>query len=348
MADPVSPPSIYPYDPSKALPIVFTIITLVLAISLFLQSYRYKWTHFCFMTTWASVTWLAGFITRAISVYNPSSVGLFIAQYVLLFVGPPLYAVSEYFILGRLLSYLPYHTPLHPERVMSTFLVLGAVVEALAASGAASSVSATDNPGVRSAAITRIKASLILQEVVEACFFGLVLLVEYRCRKAGCFPRNVKIMCRILYVTSLMMAIRCIVRTIEGFEATGCDPFAPEFKGYCGPVQQYEWVLWVFEVANITLFVGLLVIFHPGRYLPSDKARYLDPIDGVTERIGPGYSAADNRPWLITVLDPFDLGGMISGKGKGTAVDHFWEQDNAVANGSFAARKKESSVQESV
>lgn len=287
------------------------------------------------MTTWASLVWIAGFITRALSAFTPSNVGLYIAQYVLIFIGPPLYAASEYFILGRLLAYLPYHTPLHPGRVLSTFLILSAIVESLAASGAASS--ASQKPGSQSSAIVRIKISLILQEVVEVCFFGLVALVEYRCRRSGKFPRNVRTMCRMLYITSLMMLLRCIVRTIEGFEATDCDPYAPGYKGYCGPVQHYEWFLWVFEVANITVFVALLVVFHPGRYLPSDKKRYLDPVDGVTERVGPGYSAADKRPWLVTILDPFDLGGMM--KGNKEAVENFWELDNPIAEGSFATQK---------
>jgi hypothetical protein len=329
--------SIYPYDPNKVLPVVFAVIVSALALSLLHQSYRYKWTHFLLMTTWASLVWIAGFITRALSASSPSSVSLYIAQYVMIFIGPPLYAASEYFILGRLLAYLPYHTPLHPERVLTTFLLLSAAVEGLAASGASSS--ASQKPGSQSSAIVRIKISLILQEFVEVCFFGLVALVEYRCRRAGKFPKNVRTMCRMLYVTSLMMTVRCIVRTIEGFEATNCDPTSQGYKGYCGPVQHYEWFLWVFEVANITVFVALLVIFHPGRYLPSDKKRYLDPVDGITERIGPGYSAADKRPWLITILDPFDLGGMC--RGNGAVVDNFWERENPVAEGSFAAPKKE-------
>jgi hypothetical protein len=343
MADSIPHPSLYPYDPSKPLPIVFAAIIFILGTSLIYQSYRSRWFHFCAMVTWASITWLAGFVTRAVSVFDPANIGLFIAQYVLVFVGPPLYAASEYFILGRLLAYLPYHAPIHPGRVMSTFFMLSAAVEALAASGAASIVSVDAKPGVRSAAISRIKASLILQEVLETAFFGMVALIEYRCRKAGSFPRNVRIICRMLYVTSFMMTLRCIVRTVEGFEATGCDPTAPGFKGYCGPVQRYEWFLWVFEVANITLFIALLAIFHPGRYLPSDQTQYLDPTDGVTERMGPGYSAADNRPWLITVLDPFDIGGMISGKG--ASVDRFWERENPVAVRNFAEPKTKEVVE---
>jgi hypothetical protein len=59
--------------------------------------------------------------------------------------------------------------------------------------------------------------------------------------------------------------------------------------------------------------------------------------------MGPGYSAADNRPWLITVLDPFDIGGMISGKG--ASVDRFWERENPVAVRNFAEPKTKEVVE---
>ena len=57
------------------------------------------------------------------------------------------------------------------------------------------------------------------------------------------------------------MLLRCIIRTIEAFEAGSCS------EPYCGYISQHEWVLWVFEIANITLFVILLAIFHPGKPL---------------------------------------------------------------------------------
>ena len=69
---------------------------------------------------------------------------IFIAQAVFVYVGPLLYAAAEYFILGRLFAYLPYHTPIHPGRVVSTFMLLSAVVESLTANGAANMSAASD------------------------------------------------------------------------------------------------------------------------------------------------------------------------------------------------------------
>ena len=327
--------SLYPYEPSRVLPIVFGVLVTLISLAIFYQSLRHRWYHFCFVLTWASMVWISGFILREISVFNVSNVGLFIAQYLLVFIGPPLYAASEYFILGRMLAYLPYFTPMHPGRVMYIFILLSGAVEGLATSGAANAGNPNATLSVRNAALARVKASLILQEFVEVLFISCVACVEYRCRKAGRFPRNVRIICRVLYTTSVMMMVRCIVRTVEGFEFGTCDPKAPGYKGYCGNVELNEWFLWVFEVANITVFVAALAIWHPSRYLPADRRRYLDPVDGVTERIGPDFRKAQNRSWILTWLDPFNIGGKL----RGESTDKYWERENEVADGSFAAPK---------
>lgn len=312
--------SLYPYTPNKAAPIAVAVILTVLAVGqLYFSFFRYRWRYFGGVMIWASSVWIAGFVCRSISIHDIRNVNLFIAQYVLVLMGPPLYSAAEYFILGRLMAYLPYHTPIHPGRVVSTFVLLSVVIESLTASGAANSAGTSRTDSQRKSGLDSLKAALILQCVVEAFFMSLVALLEYRCRRAKKFPLHVRTVCYVLYITSLMILVRCIVRTIEGFEAASCDPEDP----YCGPVSRNEWFLWTFEIANITLFVILLLVFHPGRYLPGDSKVYLD-VDGETERVGPGFSKADKRPLWVTVVDPFNLVGLATGKG--LAVDKFWER----------------------
>ena len=104
MADQSESWSLYPYYPVKALPILFAIIVFSLGILHVYQSFfRYRWKKFGFMMLWATSIWVAGFICRTISVNKPQAVGIFIAQFVLIIVGPPIYAAAEYFILGRLI-----------------------------------------------------------------------------------------------------------------------------------------------------------------------------------------------------------------------------------------------------
>lgn len=324
--------SLYPYDPNKPAPIAFAVLLAVLGCVQIYQSFiKYHWKKFGGFQTWATSVWVAGFVCRSYSVYHVQSVNIFIAQFVLVLMGPPLYAASEYFILGRLLAYFPYHTPIHPGRVFSTFIFLSACVESLTASGAANSAGSGRTESQRAAGLACLKAALILQCCIEAFFFSLVALLEYRCRKAKNFPRRVRPVFYILYITSSMILIRCIIRTIEGFEEAACGTTPNDPAGYCGVVSTHEVFLWVFEIANITLFVILLAIFHPGKYLPRSSKIFLDQVDGKTERVGPGFSKADKRPIIWTIIDPFNFWGIATGKGM--VMNKFWEVEQPVYDG---------------
>ena len=329
--------SLYPYEPNQAGPIAFTVILAIVACYQVYQScIKYHWKVFGLMMTWASTVWLGGFVCRAISVRDTQNVDMYIAQFVLVLMGPPLYAAAEYFILGRLLAYLPYHSPVHPGRVISTFLFLSSCVEALTANGAANSGGGDRDADQRRTGIATLKAALILQCCVELFFISITATVQYRCHRAGLFPKQVRPVFYILYLTSTMVLVRCVVRTIEGFEAPHCQPWID--VDTCGYVSRQEWILWVFEIANITLFVILWAIFPPGKYLPRDDRIFLDQMDGKTERVGPGFSQADQRPWWQTVVDPFNVKGAVTGRGM--AVRKFWEEEQPVYTGGPLPKEK--------
>jgi hypothetical protein len=115
--------SLYPYEPNKPAPIIFAVLLSIIGTyQIYLSFFRYRWKKFGATMLWATSVWIAGFVCRSISVYNVQNVNIFIAQFVLIIVGPPLYAAAEYFILGRLMAYLPYYAPIHPGRVFSTFV----------------------------------------------------------------------------------------------------------------------------------------------------------------------------------------------------------------------------------
>ena len=58
---------------------------------------------------------------------------------------------------------------------------------------------------------------------------------------------------------------------------------------------------------------------HPASFLPSSNKVYLAE-DGVTEIEGPGFE--DPRNFFVTLLDPFDLVGLIKGRDK----QKYWER----------------------
>jgi hypothetical protein len=65
----------------------------------------------------------------------------------------------------------------------------------------------------------------------------------------------------------------------------------------------------------------LMNVYPPGKYLPANYKIYL-AMDGKTELEGPG--AADKRPFLLTLFDPFDVAGLVKGT---DAKTRFWEHD---------------------
>lgn len=327
MADSVDNWSLYPYDPSKSLPIIFAVLISILGVLNVYQNFiRYNWMRFGFIMTWASSIWVAAFILRSISVKDVQNVNVFIAQYVLVLVGPPLYAAAESFLLGRILAFLPYHTPIHPGRVVSTYFFISVIVEVLVNTGAANSAGRFDPSDAELVAIGTgmLKAGFILQCLLETSFMSLTALIHYRAHKAHTLPKNIRIMIYMIYLTSSMMLVRTIVRTIEGFEKAECQPSPDNPLGYCGYVSTHEWILWVFECANVTLFVCFLTWFTPGAYLPKSHRIFLDPIDGKTKRLGPGFQAAQKRSLVASVIDPFNMHGIVTGHGH--EMDKFWEK----------------------
>ncbi|KAF4554100.1 RTA1-like protein 7 [Elsinoe fawcettii] len=319
--------SLYPYDPIEALPIVFAIIIAILgAFNVYQNFFRYKWQRFGFIMTWASTVWVAAFICRAISVRNVQSVSIFIAQYVMVLAGPPLYAAAESFILGRILAYLPYHAPIHPGRVLSTFFVISVLVEVLCNTGASKSIGRADPDDAEQikVGVAMYKAGFVLQCVLESSFMSLTAYVHFKAKRTGTLTKNIRTMVYMLYLTSSMILLRTIVRTIEAFEKTQCAPSRDNPLGYCGYLSTHEWPLYVLECANVTLFVCFLTYFTPGAYLPKSHKVFLDPLDGKTERLGPGFQAAEKRPLFATALDPFNLVGIVTGRGH--KMTNFWEE----------------------
>jgi hypothetical protein len=224
------------------------------------------------------------------------------------------------------------HSPLHPNRVTIFFIYLGAAVESLTAAGAARMASNYDDLSLYKSGGTLISTALLLQAVIEAMVVSVISLVHYRAiHAAHPPPPNVRRLCITLYGTSFLIIFRCICRAVESFTLyTTVDSC---LQGHCSPIILHEWYLYSFEAAPMVLFTYWLNIMHPGRLLPRQKTRYLD-LDCQTERLGPGW--IDKRSKFQTIIDPFDLSGMMAGKPNHEAFWLWPEKWPVAGDGSFA------------
>ena len=165
-----------------------------------------------------------------------------------------------------------------------------------------------------------LKAALIIQLCIMVCFVLLATYFHRSCYKANLLPKNLKAVLYTLYCSSILITIRTIYRTVEYFSISqvrvrpGFDPML------ISPIVRYEWFFWVFEALLMIINSVLLNVRHPALYLPHNNKIYLAQ-DGVTEIEGPGI--ADKRMFLWTILDPFDIVGLVKGRDKAA---RYWEE----------------------
>ncbi|EEA23703.1 hypothetical protein TMatcc_006784 [Talaromyces marneffei ATCC 18224] len=324
--------SLYPYEPSHALPAFFAVLIGISLVIHIYQNFRYKFWSTTFWMSWGGAIFTVGWIARCIASHNTSNLNLYIVQTVFIYAGPPIYSATAYNMIGRLLHYLPMHAPLHPNRATIFFIYLGIAVESLTTAGASRMATNADDLSIFKSGGTLISIALVLQAIVEAMVVGVVILVHYRARHAAHPPPcNVQRLCYTLYGTSFLVIFRCICRAIESF--TTFTQIDSCLQGHCSPIITHEWYLYCFEAAPMVVFTYWLNFMHPGRFLPREKTRYLD-LDCETERLGPGW--IDKRSMWQTVIDPFDLSGIISGKPNHEAFWLWPEKWPAAVDGSFA------------
>lgn len=222
-------------------------------------------------------------------------------------------------MLSRILYYVPYNSPIHPGRVLTTFGAISSVVEALNGNGAAYSANSSLPESKQNTGKALLKAALILQLVVLGLFLLLAGHYHRKCKRANQCPPNLAAVLHTLYMSTTLIGIRTIYRTVEYFSSASIHVTANTDPNTFSPILRYEWFFWVFEASLMVSNTYLLNFRHPMRFLPRNNRIYLAE-DGVTEVEGPGYE--DRRFWLLTVLDPFDIGGMIQGK---NMQRKFWE-----------------------
>ena len=231
----------------------------------------------------------------------------------------PVYEGANYFTLGRILYYIPYHSPIHPGRVFSTFIALGIIIEVITANGAVQLSSANATRDSQDIGKALLKAALILQLILMAAFVALAAKFDYNCRKCGVMNAKVKRCLRILYISCTLITIRTIYRTVEYFTAASLNTYSETEIQHISPVLKQEWYFWFFETAFMYTNTTMLNVFHPMQVLPRSNKIYLAQ-DGVTEVEGPGYD--DPRHWIQTFIDPFDVYGMITKRNKQQV---YWE-----------------------
>ncbi|KAK3313932.1 RTA1 like protein-domain-containing protein [Apodospora peruviana] len=315
------PGSIYFYAPNKGAPVFFAVAFATSGIFHIYQCIHYKSWRLTGIYVFCAVIFTAGFIVREMGAFDYENLVKFIITICLVYAAPPLFELANYNILGRILYYVPYHSPIHPGRVVTTLGFISAVVEALNGNGASYSSNRSLPEDKQNIGKALIKASLLIQIVVICLFLVLAGIFHHRCQRSGVPSDRLRSALFTLYASTALLTVRTIFRIVEYFSLAqlhfgpGLDPTT------LSPLIRYEWFFYVFEASLMICNIVLMNVRHPRKYLPKSTKTYLAK-DGVTEVTGPGHK--DARPFLQTLFDPFDLIGLLKGKDKGK---RFWETD---------------------
>ncbi|KAK0724825.1 hypothetical protein B0H67DRAFT_598308 [Lasiosphaeris hirsuta] len=295
--------SFYFYAPNKGAPVFFAIAFAFSGLYHTYQCIHYKCWRITGFYVVCAVFFTAGFIVRELGAFQYNNLIKFIVSICLIYAAPPILELANYNILGRILYFVPYYSPIHPGRVLSTFAFVSFVIETLNGTGAAYFANQSLTEEKQQLGRALVKAALLLQVIVIISFLVLAGMFHRRCLRAGIHHSGLKNVLYTLYASTALLSARTIYRVVE-FWSVDRVHYRNVDTLTITPMLRYEWYFYVFEATLMLCNQVMLNIRHPRKYLPESTKTYLAG-DGVTEVTGPGYS--DSRNFLLTLIDPLNV-----------------------------------------
>lgn len=130
----------------------------------------------------------------------------------------PIYSGAAYFILARTLYYIPWLSPLHPGRILTTFIGIDLLIELMVANGAAKAANTSNSAAEHMAGEILIKIALILQACTFTAYVAILALWHRRATRANVLTGNLTKVVWTMYASATFISIRCIYRIVEYFE----------------------------------------------------------------------------------------------------------------------------------
>lgn len=193
--------------------------------------------------------------------------------------------------------YIPYNTPIAPNKVFAIFGSLMSLVEIFNGLGVSFSSNPTGHE--QSAGRALILASLCIQICVIISFIVMTAIFWFRCSKNNIRNEAVPKLFFVLYISMTLIFVRCIYRLVDHAGQTTKDFKNVQQENQDSPMERYEWYFWVFEGATMLANSLLWNMFNPGRFLPRSTETWIG-LDGLETGI-----PRNEKP--ISASSPFRL-----------------------------------------
>ncbi|KAI1370493.1 hypothetical protein F4677DRAFT_451371 [Hypoxylon crocopeplum] len=307
--------SLYVYAPNKGAPIFFTIAYAISAAFHIWQCVRFKAFKLVGLHSLCGVMFTVGYALREYGSYNymysvttMAPLLVYILSQVFIYVCPPLLELANYHVLGRIFYYVPYCAPFPASKVLTTFGGLMVLVETLNALGVSLSANPSSSPTTQSLGSSLTIAALVIQLVVIIIFICLAGLFHRRFSKAkilgNIHTKAVYTLLITLYMSMILILVRCIYRLVEHTGNTNVDLDNIESLRNLSPILRYEVFFYIFEASLMLINSVLWNVWNPGRLLPKDYHIYLAQ-DGTEVE---GEEQSDNRPLLAKTANVLTFG----------------------------------------
>ncbi|KAF5678005.1 RTM1 [Fusarium circinatum] len=254
--------SIWMYDPSFPLAVVGTVVYGIIFLAItYLTLIKYRAWYFIVVVIGSAIE-VAAYNIRIHSVQNQSEITPFVLTLTYTVLAPVLIAAGNYLLISRLiLAVLPtsHHRILRiPDRRLTPIFVFCDVI-AFLIQGSGSGIASSDNwQGEMENIGVKI---LIVGLAFQLAAFSLFLCVFRRFHVLALrmavedAPRGWQKVVLAVYISSILIMVRCIFRVVEF--AGGRDTYA----------FSHEWLFWVFESLPMAVAIGIFCFYHPSRYL---------------------------------------------------------------------------------
>ncbi|KAF5645546.1 RTM1 [Fusarium sp. NRRL 52700] len=260
--------SIWMYDPSFLLAVVGAVVYGIIFLAVaYLTLIKYRAWYFIVVVIGSAIE-VAAYGLRIHSVQNQSQITPFVLTLTYTVLAPVLIAAGNYLLISRLiLKVLPpsRHRILRiPGRRLTPIFVFCDVI-AFLVQGSGSGIASSDN---WQGEMERIGVKvLIVGLAFQLAAFSLFLCVFRRfhvlaLRMAVEYaPRGWQKVVLAVYISSILIMVRCIFRVVEF--AVGKNTYA----------FGHEWLFWAFESLPMAVAIGIFCFYHPSRYLERNGAR---------------------------------------------------------------------------
>ncbi|KAF9775577.1 hypothetical protein IL306_006318 [Fusarium sp. DS 682] len=260
--------SIWMYDPSFPLAVVGAVVySLIFLVIAYLTLIKYRAWYFIVVVIGSAIE-VAAYNLRIHSIQNQSEITPFVLTLTYTVLAPVLIAAGNYLLISRLIvAVLPpsRHRILKIPGHRLTPIFVACDVVAFLIQGSGSGIASSDNwqGEMERIGVKVLIVGLVFQLVAFSLFLCVfrrfhVLAVHMAVDNA---PSGWQKVVLAVYISSILIMVRCIFRVIEF--AGGRDAYA----------FSHEWLFWVFESLPMVGAIGIFCFYHPSRYLGRNGGR---------------------------------------------------------------------------